>query len=55
MLIKTYSFRAKNHATKETVNATIDATSKIQAQNASMMDTRFKNWEIILSSFRVVK
>jgi hypothetical protein len=48
----TYSFRAKNFSTKEVINATIDATGKTQAQNAAMMDTRFKGWEIILSSFR---
>jgi hypothetical protein len=48
----TYSFRAKNFTTKEVINATVDAVGKTQAQNIAMMDTRFKGWEIILSSFR---
>jgi hypothetical protein len=49
---KTYTFRAKNFTTKEVINATIEATGKEQAQYAAMMDTRFKGWEVILSSFR---
>lgn len=52
---KTYSFRAKNFTTKEVVCATVTATCKEFAQNAAMMDTRFKGWEILFSTFRVVK
>lgn len=48
----TYTFRAKNFTTKEVINATIEAHGREAAQNAAMMDTRFKGWVIILSSFR---
>ena len=48
----TYTFRAKNFTTKEVINATIEATGKEKAQIAAMADTRFKQWEILLSTFK---
>lgn len=50
--LKTYSFRAKNLTTKEVINCSIDATSREKAQNYAMMDSRFKKWEVLLSTFR---
>jgi hypothetical protein len=52
-MLKTYTFRAKSFATKEVITASIDAKNKTQAQNAALMDTRFKGWEIVMSSFCV--
>ena len=52
--MKTFSFRAKNNFTKEVINCTIEAVTKVQAQNGAMHDTRFKDWTVMLGTFKVV-
>ena len=54
MKTHTYTFRAKHFTNKEVINATIDANTKEDAENAALLSKKFREYEIFLSTFKKI-